>query len=113
MSLVVKSPAHHVGLLNLTLNHAVSDVATHHNIIFLNHSNTSSGIHGILSILIQLLLRLLRTALMTVVLLGLDNMASKHLRILNFNLRVVENVVIIVDVFDYLNGLVLRFLLWL
>ena len=113
MSLIVKSPTHHVSLLNLTLNHAVCDVATHYNVVFLDDCNTSSAVHWILSILIQLLLRLLRTTLMTVVLLCLNNVTSKHLRILYFNLRVVENVVIIVDVFDNLNGLVLRFLLWL
>ena len=50
---------------------------------------------------------------MTVVLLSLDDAASKHLRILDFNLRVVEYVLIIVDFFDNLDGLVLRFLLWL
>ena len=113
MALIVKSPTHHICLLNLALDHAVGDIATHDNIVFLDDCNSSSSVHGILTLLIQLLLRLLWAALMTVVLLSLDDVASKHLRILDFNLRVVENVVIIVDVFDNLDGLVLRFLLWL
>lgn len=112
MTLISESPAHHIGLLNLSLNHAVCNVTTHYNIVLLNHSNSTS-VHGILTILIQLLLRLLGSSLVTMILLSLDNVTSKHLWILYFDLRVVENVVIIVDVFNNLNGLVLTFLLWL
>jgi len=111
MTLISESPTHHIGLLNLSLNHAVCNVATHNNIVFLNHSNT---VHGVLAILIQLLLGLLLGAtLVTMILLSLDNVTSKHLRILNFDLGVIENVVIIVDIFNDLDGLVLIFLLWL
>lgn len=110
MTLVSESPTHHISLLNLTLNHAVCNVATHNNIVFLNHSN--STVHGILAILIQLLLSLLLGArLVTMILLSLDNVASKHLGILYFDLGVIENVVIIVDIFNDLDGLVLAFLL--
>jgi len=111
MTLISESPTHHIGLLNLSLNHAVCNVATHNNIVFLNHSNT---VHGVLAILIQLLLGLLLGAtLVTMILLSLDNVTSKHLWILNFDLGVIENVVIIVDIFNDLDGLVLIFLLWL
>lgn len=109
MTLICESPTHHIGLLNLSLNHAVCYVATHHNIVFLNDSNS---VHRILAILIQLLLGLLLGATL-MILLSLDNVATKHLRILDFDLWVIENVVIIVDIFDDLNGLVLTFLLWL
>ena len=111
MTLISESPTHHIGLLNLTLNHAVCDVATHNNIVFLNHSNSSSTVHGVLAILIQLLLRLLGVTLVTMILLSLDNVTAKHLRVLNFDLGVIENVVIIVDIFNDLDGLVLTFLL--
>jgi len=47
------------------------------------------------------------------ILLSLDNVASKHLGILYFDLGVVEYVVIIVDIFNDLDGLVLAFLLGL
>ena len=107
MTLISESPTHHIRLLNLALNHAVCNVATHDNIVFLNHSNAT--VHGILPILIQLLLWLLGATLM--ILLSLDNVTSKHLRILNFDLGVIENVVIIVDIFNDLDGLVLTFLL--
>lgn len=59
MALIVKSPTHHICLLNLALDHAVGDIATHDNIVFLDDCNSSSSVHGILTLLIQLLLRLL------------------------------------------------------
>ena len=43
-------------------------------------------------------------------LLGLDHMASNHLRVLDFNLRVVEDIIIIVDVFNDFDRLVALFL---
>ena len=47
------------------------------------------------------------------ILLSLYKLASVHLWILNFNLRVVEDVVIVVNVFDYFNWLlVLALLFW-
>lgn len=48
------------------------------------------------------------------ILLSLNHLATKHLRILNFNLRVVENVIVVIYVFDNFNRLLLLALLfWL
>ena len=49
----------------------------------------------------------------SVVLLCLDHMSSEHLWILNFYLRVVEDVVVVVDILDYLYWLLLCLLLGL
>ena len=46
-------------------------------------------------------------ASLAVVLLGLDNVPTKHLRVFNFYLWIVENVVVIVDIFNDFNWLVL------
>ena len=45
-----------------------------------------------------------------VVLLGLDNVATKHLRIFDFDLRIVEYIIIVVYVLYYFNWLILLFL---
>ena len=51
-------------------------------------------------VLVLLILLLLRACM---VLLSLDNVAAEHLRILNLNLRIIKNIVVIVDVFDNFN----------
>ena len=43
---------------------------------------------------------------------SVDHASTLHLGILNFNLRVVEDVIIVVDIFDNLNGLILALLFW-
>ena len=48
-----------------------------------------------------------------VILLGLNNMATEHLWILDLNLRIVENIIIVVDVLYYFNRLVSFLFLWL
>ena len=50
---------------------------------------------------------------LTVVLLRLNDMSTEHLRIFYFDLRIVENIIIVVDVLYYFNWLVSLFLLWL
>jgi len=60
--------------------------------------------------LLKLLLLLTSSSM---VLLCLDYVTTKHLWILDLNLRVVEDIVIIVDVFDYLDWLLIALFLWL
>lgn len=39
-------------------------------------------------------------------------LATCYLRVLDFDLRIIENVIVVVYVFDYFNGLLLAFLFW-
>lgn len=75
-----------------------SHVATHLNIVFLYDRNSIRA------------LELLPNSL-PVILLGLNDVATKHLWVLDFDLRVVENIIIVVDVLYYFNRLVSFFLL--
>ena len=78
----------------------------HNNVILLNYCDTTD------LIIISLFLVLIHMLLwMTVELLALNYMASKHLRILNLNLRVIEYIIIVIDVLDNLNWLILTLLL--
>jgi hypothetical protein len=61
----------------------------------------------------HLLILLLLLTSSSMVLLSLDYVTTKHLWILDLNLRIVEDVVIIVDVFDYLYRLLIALFLWL
>jgi hypothetical protein len=71
MTLVSKSSIHHIGLGNLTSTKNMCWITIHHNIIFLNNSNTTNLIIICFSMtLSNVLLRL------TMVLLALDNMTS-------------------------------------
>ena len=45
------------------------------------------------------------------ILLCLDDMATMHLRVFDFNLRIVEDVIVVVYVFDYLDWLLVLTLL--
>jgi hypothetical protein len=54
---------------------------------------------------------MLLTHALVVVLLRLNDVASKHLRILNLYLRIVENIIIVVYVLNYFNWLVSLLLL--
>ena len=47
-----------------------------------------------------------------VILLRLNNVTAKHLGILDLNLRIVENIIIVVDVLYNFNRLVPFFFLW-
>ena len=83
-------------------------VAVHDNVVFLYDRDSADLL--ILAILLILHL-LLRPA---VVLLSLNYVPTKHLRVLNLNLGVVEYVVVIVNVLDDLDWLLpIALLLWL
>ena len=97
LSLICKSSSHHIGLCTNILT-------THYNVVFFDNSYTSDVMVWIL----------LRVILSSVVLLCLNNMTTMHLWIFNFNLRVVEYVIVVVYIFNdfYRLLVVLTFLLW-
>ena len=99
LTLVSKSPAHHVCLLRASLHAWV-----HHDIVLLDNSDSVLRIVALLSPCHR----------SCVILLGLNHVSSKHLRVLDLNLRVVEDViVVIIDVLDDLYWLILTLLLGL
>ena len=80
----------------------MSRIAIHYYIVLLYHSDATY------LIIIPFALALTDVLLwMTVKLLALNNMTSQHLRIFNLNLWVIEYVVIIIDILNYLYRLVL------
>jgi len=50
---------------------------------------------------------------LSMILLGLDDVASQQLRIFNLNLWIIENVVVVIDIFNDLYWLVTLLFLWL
>ena len=88
LALVSQPSAHHVGLLRNAL------LIAHHNVIFLDHGYPRYGI-PIPSLLIAVLL------------------STCCLRILDFDLRIIEDVIVVVYILDYFNWLLLTFLFWL
>lgn len=114
MTLVSESSAHHVGLLGHLAtrpDHTVSYVPAHHYVVLLNYRDPIELVL-ILPVLGHVLLGLLRAAV-TMILLCLNNMAAQHLRVFDLNLWIVEDVIVIINVFDDFNWLVLILLLWL
>lgn len=100
MTLVCEAATHH-GLLRWTLaNHMMAHMSTH-SIVFNDCDATRA-----------LKMWWLTNALV-VILLSLNNVATKHLGILYLNLRIVENIIIVVDVLYNFNRLVPFLFLWL
>lgn len=89
LALICKSPTHH-------WLHAMSDIAIHDNIVFLDNSDATGCVIAVFLVLHVAPL---------IVLLGLHYVTSQHLRVLYFYLRVVEYIVIVVDVLDNLYWL--------
>ena len=100
--LISNSSAHHVCLLRTT--HVVS---THHDIVFFDHSYP---LHVVVRVALTAWFLLLLGSSM--ILLCLNNVPSKHLRVLDFNWRVIEDEIVIVDVFYYFDWLLWALLLW-
>lgn len=111
MSLICKATSHHIGLVrNLTVwHHTVSDISAHHNIVFLDDSDATDLVIVSIWIIFNTGLLSLRT---TMILLSLNDMTTEHLRIFYFNLWIIEYVIVVVYVFDYLYGLLLTLFLW-
>ena len=81
------------------------NITVHDNIVFFNNCYATL-------ILVSVLLILHLASLM--ILLSLHDMTAEHLRVLNLNLRVVENVVVVIDVLYYFDWLLpVALLLWL
>ena len=102
MTLVCETATHH-GLLRWPLaNHMMAHMSTHtHSIVFDDCDATRA-----------LKMWWLTNALV-VILLSLNNVATEHLGILYLNLRIVENIIIVVDVLYNFNRLVPFLFLWL
>jgi len=89
LSLVSKSPAHH-------WLHPVRNIAVHNNIVFFDNCYATR-------VLVTVLLILHLASL--VILLSLYDVTTQHLWVLNLDLRVVEDVVVIIDVLYYFDWL--------
>ena len=90
----------------------MGDVTTHHDVVFFDHCNsTHLVVIVVLVVLYTCLVVLVRRP--PVVLLGLDDVTTKHLGVLYFNLGVVENIIIIIYIFYYFYWLLLTLLFWL
>lgn len=120
LSLVCKASSHHVCLLYLRpskMHYIVEHVGVHYDVVFLNDSYSTYLMIVLLVLVIHdnvaigmllLLLLLLALGLVSImILLSLYYVAAQHLRILNFDLRIIEDVVVVVNVFDDLDWLLL------
>ena len=97
MTLISKTTSHHVSL-GWSSSHVW--VTIHNYIVLLDDRD---------AVLIRILLGCLLAVVVrgSVVLLGVNYVSTLHLRILNFYLRIVEDVVIIVDILYDLDWLIL------
>jgi hypothetical protein len=82
----------------------MGNTTIHDNVILLNDRDATN--------LIIVGIGILFLHLALVILLGLDDVSPKHLRVFYFYLRIVENVVIVVDVFYNFYWLLLVLLLF-
>lgn len=106
MTLISQSPAHHVsglsmGVTHLPSHHPMGDISIHNNIIFLDYGDSIEGILIIWVFIHPLVLSI------SMIMLSLNHVTAKHLWILNFNLRVVENIIIIIYILNYFYWLIL------
>ena len=85
----------------------MSDITVHDNVVLFDDGDPTNLIVVVLLILI---LHRLRAAL--ILLLTLGDVPTEHLRILYFNLRVIENIIVVVYVFDDFYWLLLILFLW-
>ena len=100
VTLICKTATHH-WLLGLSLaDHMMTHLSAHSHAIVLDNGNATRALK----------VRLFTHALM--ILLRLNNVTAKHLGILDLNLRIVENIIIVVDVLYNLYRLVPFLFLW-
>ncbi len=101
LPLISKPSSHHIGGLRSSSSYILS---VHYNVIFLDDSGPA-----------YLMIFWTTASLLcpSMVLLSLNDMTAKHLWILNFNLRIVKDVIVVINILDYFNWLLLTFLLWL
>ena len=110
MTLVSETATHHICLRHLPTAKNMLIVRTHDNIILFYNSYATY----LIVIIIPFYLILVQLLRMAVVLLALHDVSTEHLGVLNFNLGIIEDIVIIVDVLYYLYWLlvILILLLW-
>lgn len=111
LTLISKSSAHHICLVRYValIHHAVSNVSTHNDIVLFYYSDTANLVVACIWIIFYWL-RILTTTCM--VLLGLHNVASEHLGIFDFNLWVVEDIIVVIYVLYDFDRLLLALFLW-
>lgn len=86
------------------LHKSLSHISIEHNVIFFENCD---------SILLGIAFGDLSICRIAMVVLSLNEVASKHLGVLDFNLGVVENEIVVVDVLNNFYWLLLVLLLWL
>ena len=79
----------------------MSDITVHDDVVFFDDGDPTD----LIVVAVFLILHLLRATV--ILLLSLGDLPTMHLRILYFNLRVVEDIIVVVNVFYYLNRLLL------
>lgn len=96
MILVSETPSHHVRRLVMRSlrHHMMRHIISNGNIVLLDYSNATLSLESAF------------THGLPVILLGLDDVATEHLWVFYFDLRIVENIIIVVDVLYYFNWLV-------
>ncbi len=85
--------------------HTLSDITVHDDVVLFDDGVPTD----LIVVGIFLILHLLRP---TMILLTLGDVPTEHLRILYFDLRIIEDIIIVVNVFDNFNWLLLILLLW-
>ena len=84
--------------------HTLSDITVHDDVVLFNDGDPTD----LIVVAVFLILILLRDA---VLLLSLGYVPTEHLRILYFDLRVIEDIIVVVNVFYYFNWLLLTLFL--
>ena len=109
MTLVSQTATHHVRLRHLTPTKNMLIVGTHNDVVFFDNSYATY----LIVIVVAFDLILVQLLRMPVVLLALHDVPTEHLWVLDFNLGIIEDVVIIVDVLYYLDWLLVILILFL
>lgn len=103
LTLISETSSHHIRRLMWWIlpHHMVRHIVSNLNVVLFNHCDASGAAKMLLS------------HWLAVILLGLNYVTSEHLRIFYFNLWIVENIIIVVDILYYFNWLVSFLFLWL
>ena len=91
------------------IHHTVGNISTHNDIVLFYYSDTANLVVACIWIIFYLL-RVLTTTCM--VLLSLHDVPSKHLWIFDFDLRVVEDIIVVIYVLYDFDRLLLVLFLW-
>ena len=95
MILICESSSHHVSWLVLALtHHMMGHVVSNSDVVLFDHCDSSLSTEMLLA------------HRLSMVLLRLNDVTSQHLRILDLNLRIIENIIIVVYVLYNFNWLI-------